>query len=337
MKQKLNGAFGLELPNLPAHVALIPWENKPAAAPDRYLVDAAVVALKWRNCIITLEDINPVRALAYNERVPPRRRVNRNYSNSNLSKIKRAMREERFPFNGSSIVFDEHDWCIDGKHRLKSCHETGIPFMSLVVRGVNESTFAAIDTGKTKSFADMLYAAGHNDTNNLASALKIVDEYKTTGAVSENTGGYMQIEAPGLAEKYETLSDYGKFSNSQLEDYLTRSIAMALHYLLAEHDKTRADHFFNKLVTGIGILNSNDPFYNLRSALREIKKRSNELRTGLNRRIASAYIIKAWNAILMGKPLKHFKLTDSEEFPKILSPSDALRQRQKSKTLALDD
>lgn len=307
---------------LPKQVAIDRWETT-GMKPKRYIAKAEHIALRWRGITITLERITPERAAFYKTRVPDEGRVNRDFRQSNLKKLCRAGREGAFLFNGDPIVFNEDDFLIDGKHRIEMCILENITIVAIVVRGVPKESFATIDIGAPKLFHDMLFVRGCKDTKNLASALKIVDEFKTTGKISETTGGYAPNDAPLLDERYPNLCDYG-VSTKQSEDFLTKSLCMALHYLMAEKDKVEAEKFMMKLVSGIGITEETDPHFILRESLRNLKKRNNSAKTGINRRLAAAYVIKVWNGHMTNKPVKSLKLMETEDFPKILGPTCAM-------------
>jgi hypothetical protein len=51
------------------------------------------------------------------------------------------MRLGVWALNGKSLIFDSNGRLLNGQHRLTACAQSGVPLVTLVVRGVNPSVF----------------------------------------------------------------------------------------------------------------------------------------------------------------------------------------------------
>lgn len=91
--------------------------------------------------------------------------TNRNINRVNLDKVKTALTEEAFIFNGDTIKITSEEELCDGQHRLMAIVETGIGCWMLVVRGVTTEAMDTIDQNLTRTVAQMLHIRGRNVSN----------------------------------------------------------------------------------------------------------------------------------------------------------------------------
>jgi hypothetical protein len=82
-----------------------------------------------------------------------------------------ALRRGDWKLNGESVKIGTNDRLLDGQHRLKAIIQSGIPMTTLVIKGVDESVFDTIDTGKTRTGGDTLRVMGVENATNIASAI----------------------------------------------------------------------------------------------------------------------------------------------------------------------
>lgn len=84
----------------------------------------------------------------------------------------------RWRLNGESIVLDMDDMVIDGQHRLLAIIRSGITVQSVVVRGVDKSLFATIDSGVRRTAADTLACDGNiANPGHIAAMVNGLDRY----------------------------------------------------------------------------------------------------------------------------------------------------------------
>lgn len=106
------------------------------------------------------------------------------------------MKSGNWPLNGEAIKFGESKRLFDGQHRLKAVDESGVSVPMLVIRGLDESTFTTIDTGKGRSPGNILGIAGHADPNSLAA---VANAHLLT--ISGQAGVSMFNRNPGLTKQ----------------------------------------------------------------------------------------------------------------------------------------
>lgn len=92
---------------------------------------------------------------------------NRKINPVDVARHVRAMVEGRWHYNGDAIRFNEHGLLIDGQHRLKACVVSKQPLHTLVIVGLPDEVMATIDSGKTRTAADILRIQGMKDPDTM--------------------------------------------------------------------------------------------------------------------------------------------------------------------------
>jgi hypothetical protein len=103
--------------------------------------------------------------------------ANRNLSLRAVDRFADDMRAERWMTNGQPIIFNVEGQLIDGRHRLSAVLLAGVEVPMLVVRGVAQEAFATMDSGRSRTIADVLSIQGHKNTNVLAASARAVWNY----------------------------------------------------------------------------------------------------------------------------------------------------------------
>lgn len=98
---------------------------------------------------------------------------NRTCSRTVVQKYAEDMGAGAWLVNGDPIRWSVNGVLLDGQHRLEACLEAGVPFTSVVIRGLPEDTMPTIDQGKKRTLGDVLKLRGELDANNLASAVSL--------------------------------------------------------------------------------------------------------------------------------------------------------------------
>lgn len=91
--------------------------------------------------------------------------TNRKINRVNLDKVKTALTEGAFIFNGDTIKITAEEELCDGQHRLLAIVESNIGAWMLVVRGVMTEAMDTIDQNLTRTVAQMLHIRGRNIPN----------------------------------------------------------------------------------------------------------------------------------------------------------------------------
>lgn len=179
---------------------------------------------------------------------------------------------------------------LNGQHRLLAVIDSKTTQRLLIVDGLDPETFAVLDTGKTRSFSDVLSAAGETDTVFLSAGARLA--YQVEAKTVTGHGNATRISNLQLQEWLR--------ANSDLVNYLAdahalrrviaikNSAALVASWMFHRIDNDAADEFLEGLRTGAN-LSPGDP----RLALRTWMDRN-----GRNNRTAVhlAITIKAWNS-----------------------------------------
>lgn len=97
------------------------------------------------------EEITPSTAQSYLSKSIGNRRLNSDY----VLSLAVAMETGKWNAEASEVVFDETGALIDGHHRLHAIVAYEKPVTMLVKRGVSKTARSVIDTGRTRSIADL--------------------------------------------------------------------------------------------------------------------------------------------------------------------------------------
>ena len=235
---------------------------------------------------------------------------NRPLSAKHVEYLAGEIRNDRWQMNGETIKFNGSR-LLDGQHRLHAIIKAGRPITTVVARGLDSETFHTIDSGKKRSAADTLSVAGERSSTRIAAALSLIDAM--TQGQSRTSAAVSGSKALELLKKHPDVRDSVPAYQGP-RTLLKPSIAIALHYFFAKHDRALADQFFRDLRSGSG-LSVGDPVFTLREKLITNSVGSSRLRDDA----ILACTIKAWNALRQGSTVKrlHFR-PGSEPFPKIL-------------------
>ena len=239
---------------------------------------------------------------------------NRRVKNGNIKLIKHELENGLFKFNGESIIVGKSGILLDGQHRLLAVEETGIPMKSIIVYDVDDSVFSTIDTGMSRTNADVL-------------SIKGIPNYSTVAKVSKMLIMFARGEnnLNGRDKSYKISNEevlrFAIEHNDVLQQIMTKSISLynksrlltvseiAFYYLVLESDnKKLCDLFFDSLFKGISSSEFN-PAIILRNKLTEFKINKN---ISINPAIKAKIIFKCWNKFKDNKEIKFIRISDKE-------------------------
>src|SRR5215211_686884 len=109
---------------------------------------------------ITSEEIDPERAQLYLDAMIVNQRGKKK---KKIKQFGSDIDRNKFFVGVDTIKVDEYGRTIDGQNRLQSCIDTGKPFRTWVVRGFRDEVLPVIDTGTSRSFADVCKMIGVDD------------------------------------------------------------------------------------------------------------------------------------------------------------------------------
>lgn len=213
------------------------------------------------------------------------------------------MSSGNWPAGMGVIGFDSNGWLVDGQHRFAACVMSGVPFRTLVARGVTQEAVDNADRGFKRSVADILKGKGEVNVNVLQAALNMCCRWDFAGPLSNMVPTWPQME--GYLVDNPDIRDAVLKCNQCVKPPLSvrGSVMAPITFRMRRVDAEAADAFIHQFQTGIGLA-ENDAILRLREQF-------------LTRRITAygrptrehdlALVIKAWNAFIVGRPLRQLK------------------------------
>lgn len=224
----------------------------------------------------------------------------------------------RWDVNGESIKVSWDDELIDGQHRLHACVMAAMPFKTAVAFGVDPKARATVDAGLRRGLADYLTWRGDTEVARMASSI---------AAAWRMEKGWIQSNvAPTNHEAIEWYEANPQIRRAmQLATKLRvlkipPSATAAVLYLAAQRseDWDTVEQFVSEAASGLG-MTEDSPIYALRRWCESIHVRSGKM----DHVVASAMLVKAWNAYVTGRTLKQLAWRRGgkhpEPFPTILA------------------
>lgn len=207
----------------------------------------------------------------------------------------RDMAENRWKFNGETIVKDRLGNLLQGQHRLEAVEKSGQPVLLLLVEGVEPDVMDTFDTGLPRYYYDMLKVAGYGNVMATASITRAMWQW--------DRGRYMMVVAGGAERPSRTeLDAYLKKHEDEIQaaasygDRLRGTVPLPVSVLgtatiiLNRIDVSIAGEFFNSLAYGAE-LEEDNPILVLRNQLYRNLKSHRKLSTDERR----ALLFGTWN------------------------------------------
>jgi hypothetical protein len=260
---------------------------------------------------IRTERIGPAQAEKYLEK----NTRNRKLSSLVVSKYADLMRKGEWHFDGSPVRFDTDGNVIDGQHRLWAVIESDTTQRFLVIDGLGKDTFATIDTGKSRSFGDILSIDHPNlsSINQVAAATQMIYRWEQglRGKALAPSGRGMSGSVPyrllmeffdANKERIIEVTKLGQNMNKATRG-MTASVYALLAWVFDDISKEDSEFFFDRLRDGIG-LHDGHAVLALRNSLQRFVNQSGDTRKTLPHDTAIAFGIKAWNYFRAGDEVK---------------------------------
>lgn len=208
-----------------------------------------------------------------------------------------------WPSGMGVIGFDADGWLVDGQHRFAAAVMANVPFTTLVARGVSQEAVDNADRGFKRSVADILKGKGEINVNVLQSALNMCCKWDTVGPMASYVATWPQMEAY-LAANPDIRDAVSKSQTCIKPPLAIRGSVVAPFAFRARRiDADAADAFLHQVHSGIGLA-EHDPVLRLREVFLSRRATTYGRPT---REHDLAIVIKAWNAYILGKPLRQLK------------------------------
>jgi hypothetical protein len=257
----------------------------------------------------SFEDISPRQAELYLKK----NTHNRPLQEHHVKFLASEMLNDRWKFNGDTIVFCNNDILRQGQHRLSAIIKTGCTQKFIVVRGIEPDAFSTMDCGKTRNGSDALALIGEKNTKAKSAILVWIDKYYNGSIFNLNRSGVNKKISPSYILELNAIYSDLELLNKDARNLGCMAIINASQYIFSKLSKSDCEHFFHKILTGENILNT-DPEMLLRNRL--IQNQISKAK--LSNKYIFALFIKTWNARRSGIPLKSLRYKEegnSETFP----------------------
>lgn len=216
---------------------------------------------------------------------------------------------------GETIKFDPSGNLLDGQHRLAAVVKAGTPVNMSVVYDVPSESFKVIDTGLKRGTSDVFFIGNIPYNTVLPTILRYYKNYKagTMGMIRSAMSSSVLLDM--YNERPVFWQECAKHAERWHKAFkpITPSAWGFLGAVLVEMNNDEAMDFLDKLASGRGI--EHDGMYNLRDKF--VSESVSTARTPVEYRLAM--VIKLWNSIRSGKPIKTPKYDPfNEDYPKAI-------------------
>jgi hypothetical protein len=228
---------------------------------------------------------------------------------------KQKLREGEFRCTHQGVAIDSKGSLQDGQHRLTAIEEEGIGTFMWVAVGTEPENFDVIDTGRNRSYGDVLHLSGETNVFVLGATVRLIHLYLTRDYAGWGKG---KISNHVVMEAFR--KDPAGYREAIRMGYvigqgipLTKTAGGAAFYVINRvNKKPNVDEFFEGLITGADIGRS-DPRLVLRRSL-ERKARDRERAFGAEH---LALTVKTWNAWVEGVDMKTVSWKRNEDMPRV--------------------
>lgn len=240
--------------------------------------------------------------------------MNRPLKSSVVQRYAEIMNRDEWLLTGEPILFSSSGKLLNGQHRLHSIILSGQTIRALIVRGVEESAFHALDQGSRRLVSDVLAIGGEKNTTKLAGATRVAWALSTYPGSKSAVSRFPTVDqALDTLAKYPVLRDFTSLIGAKNSRLIEPSILIGVTALCAEKNHEQAEKIILSLLHGEGLVKGH-PIYTLRERLIAIKA---DKTNRADRSVLTAYLIKAWNATRAGKQMHICRLSPDESYPTI--------------------
>lgn len=216
--------------------------------------------------------------------------VNRPISKRNAADLAADIANNRFMFNGESIVISKNGTLLDGQHRCQQVVATGVPIETVIVFGPDEAARFTIDTGKSKTVSNFLAMKGRMYTHTLGAAVNYHLQWRQFNYVNYASSPNVPTKAAILAaaDELKGIDVSVEFTAPCMKTLRSHAVLAFCHYVFWKRaSREAADHFILKLIEG-DELRRDDPILFCRKKLLSARR-------GETANSKIELIFRAWN------------------------------------------
>ena len=226
---------------------------------------------------------------------------NRKVAQAKVNLWAEAMKRGEWRLNGEAIKISADGTILDGQHRLYAVVQSGVTIPILLITGLPRQSQETMDTGKSRSLADVFTLRGEKNAVLLAAVVSGLVKYERWGVQSAfvTSSGWPVTNGQAiqwLDDHPDVRASVNVARGIADHSYVTGKIAGILHYRFTHIDTEDGEDFFEKLDTGAG-MDAGHPILALRKQLKLIHDDPTQ---GYNPRRIGGLVLKAWNKYRAG-------------------------------------
>jgi len=220
------------------------------------------------------------------------------------------IQNDRWEFNGETIIISKEGLMNNGQHRSIAVIETDKPIETLFVFGIERQTRKTVDTGASRGPHDQLSADGYTQPTTMAAISRFVLSYEANDGLG--FANLNRISGPEVYDraKNDALIDkaaqFPYHHGNKAKRLAPPSVLGFCFYEFTKIDAQAATDFLEQVITGVG-LGANSPAYVTREKLIEL--------SGLHREQKVEVIFRGFVAFRKNKPLRSIRI--KWELPKL--------------------
>jgi hypothetical protein len=228
---------------------------------------------------------------------------NRPISKLNALNLQRDIADEKFVFNGQSIVVSNTGILNDGQHRCEAVAQSGRTIETVMVFGADEEARFFTDLGKPKSAGNLLHMKGRKYASVLAASVSFYVQLQKFGTLY-NSGTQTPSKATIIkaVEEMKGIEKSVEFTVDSVKTVRRHAVLAFCHFVFKRRaDVETADEFILRLIDGDG-LRRGSPIHYCRNRLLSMGR-------GYTARDCVEIIFKCWNAWRANATIDHLKLS----------------------------
>ena len=246
---------------------------------------------------------------------------NRNVSNAKVKQYSREMKNGSWMEDtGELIKISENSVIMDGQHRLLAVVDSNKSICFHLATGIKEDRFNVLDTGKSRSAADIFKINGVKNATTISSILNLYNNVYINKSKGNKPTDYQVLRPQELLNMYHERPAYWQsvfaFADKMYNKFqkIWNKTEIALFKAMLDHiDGGLSEDFIAQICEGVNV--DMNCIVLLRNKL-IMDKTNTKTKTPASQR--RALVIKTWNAFYTGKDLKLLRFTsESEKYPEI--------------------
>lgn len=217
------------------------------------------------------------------------------------------------------VALDRNLVLQDGQNRLTACVETGKSFWWPVFVGMHPDNYSRVNTGRNRSYADVLAKAEFSNGVALGALAKLVHLYQGDDKVFSTAHTPKVSNAVVLST---VLADSDELARALAVGYKLKAGALctvtgagAAYYVIRRlnppEKAEKVDEFFDRVASGFGINSDADPVQKFRNQMRNRKGKRSYGPEHL------ALLLKAWRLWAQGLEAKSLSWRRDEKMPTV--------------------